>query len=89
MDHERALTDLSQIPEIDVITGDWMSEADMTVNGAKRAEPKAKLGDIEELGAVREGFQTNFLSKVEPALFIWKGTKQSRSAMLVGATRMD
>ncbi|KAL4861920.1 hypothetical protein BDV12DRAFT_203531 [Aspergillus spectabilis] len=68
VDRPRALFSLSQLPEIDAIVGDWMSEADMTHNGAKRAAFKAQLGGVKGLGATRDGFHANFLDKVKPAL---------------------
>ncbi|KAH0845944.1 hypothetical protein FOPE_11335 [Fonsecaea pedrosoi] len=68
VDRARALLDLSQIPEIDVITGDWMSEADMTVNGLKRWQLKKTLQNVNALGQSREGYHSNFLTKIEPAL---------------------
>ena len=67
VDRPRALLDLSKIPEIDVITGDWMSEADMTVNGLKRMQLKANSG-VQGLGQSREGYHANFIVKIEPAL---------------------
>ncbi|KAF5556059.1 duf1446 domain-containing protein [Fusarium napiforme] len=68
VDRARALKDLSKLPNIDVIVGDWMSEADMTVNGAKRAELKKHVERIEELGQVHAGYHGNFLDKLAPAL---------------------
>ncbi|KAJ6166728.1 hypothetical protein N7470_002175 [Penicillium chermesinum] len=40
----------SQIPKLDAIVGDWMSEADMTQNGAKRTPFKNKLQNVNRLG---------------------------------------
>jgi hypothetical protein len=68
VDRPRGLASLARLPEIDVITGDWMSEADMTVNGAKRTQLKKELGDAHMLGQAREGYHANFLDKLAPAL---------------------
>ncbi|KAK4934630.1 hypothetical protein LTR10_024161 [Elasticomyces elasticus] len=68
VDRARGLLDLAKLPEIDVITGDWMSEADMTVNGLKRSQLKKTVGSIRDLGSAREGYHSNFLGKIEPAL---------------------
>ncbi|KIX06717.1 uncharacterized protein Z518_04693 [Rhinocladiella mackenziei CBS 650.93] len=68
VDRSRALLDLSKLPEIDVITGDWMSEADMTVNGTRRSQLKKEIGSIEALGLSREAYHGNFLEKIQPAL---------------------
>lgn len=45
-----------------------MSEADMTVNGSRRAQLKQQVASLDELGKAREGFHANFLEKVKPAL---------------------
>ncbi|KAF9886964.1 hypothetical protein FE257_010705 [Aspergillus nanangensis] len=68
VDRARALESLSQLPELDAIVGDWMSEADMTRNGAQRSALKAQLGSVEKLGSVAAGYHANFLDKVKPAL---------------------
>ena len=44
-----------------------MSEADMTVNGWKRAQFKANRG-VPGLGQYREGYHANFIDKIQPAL---------------------
>ncbi|KAH6988313.1 hypothetical protein BKA56DRAFT_613028 [Ilyonectria sp. MPI-CAGE-AT-0026] len=68
VDRARALSDLAKLPELNVIVGDWMSEADMVINGAKRAELKQLNGNTEHLGQVREAYHANFVEKLRPAL---------------------
>ncbi|KAH4089108.1 hypothetical protein HBI18_200400 [Parastagonospora nodorum] len=77
-DKLRALQDLAQISYIDVIVGDWMSEANMTVRGIEWAEIKArKAAGRDETGVANAGqylsnaqdaFDPYFLTQLEPAL---------------------
>ncbi|OAG35214.1 hypothetical protein AYO21_10612 [Fonsecaea monophora] len=55
LDRFRGLTDLSKLPEIDVIVGDWMSEANMTMRGVEVAELKKKKAKLDgQVGTVSE-----------------------------------
>lgn len=68
MDRDRALRDLAKDSNIDVITGDWMSEGDMAINAPRVNELKQSIRDTSELGNIREGYHANFLTKIQPAL---------------------
>ena len=65
-----------------MITGDWMSEADMTVNGSLRSQLKKDLASINALGQSRQGYHSNFLIKVQPAL---KYLAQNRTKVVCNA----
>jgi hypothetical protein len=70
------LKDLAQNPDIDVIVGDWMSEANMTVRGAERRalQARSSKAPVESgsaalyLSKTRNGYDPYFLEQLEPAL---------------------
>ena len=75
LDRVRGLLDLAKLPQIDVIVGDWMSEANMTVRGAQRREilkasagkPTAGNQDLY-LSTTKDAYDPYFLTQLEPAL---------------------
>ncbi|KAH6999054.1 hypothetical protein BKA56DRAFT_665572 [Ilyonectria sp. MPI-CAGE-AT-0026] len=84
-DRKRAMEDMAKNEDVDVITGDWMSECNMTLRGSdkrdKLAQRKMATGSTE----VAKGYEPYFLEEVDPAI-PWLAKKGTKLAVNAGAS---
>ena len=78
-DRKRAIHDMAKNEEVDVITGDWMSEANMTLRGSDKRE---KLGSGTLVGKAYEPY---FLEELDPAI-PWLAKRGVKIAVNAGAS---
>jgi hypothetical protein len=60
-DRKRAIHDLAKNEDVDFITGDWMSEANMTLRGSDKWGEKSQT-------ILNRGYEPYFLEQLEPAI---------------------
>ncbi|ERS99343.1 hypothetical protein HMPREF1624_04542 [Sporothrix schenckii ATCC 58251] len=82
-DRKRALHDLAKNEDPDVITGDWMSECNMTWRGADKQERLAG-GDTAKVSSTT-GFEPSFVQKLDPAI-PWLARRGIKVAVNAGAS---
>ncbi|KAH8738311.1 hypothetical protein BGZ61DRAFT_544692 [Ilyonectria robusta] len=84
-DRKRAMEDMAKNEDVDVITGDWMSECNMTLRGSDKrdrlAQRKMATGSTE----VAKGYEPYFLEEVDPAI-PWLAKKGTKLAVNAGAS---
>ena len=78
-DRKRAIHDMAKNEDVDVITGDWMSEANMTLRGSDKRE---KLGSGTLVGKAYEPY---FLEELDPAI-PWLAKRRIKIAVNAGAS---
>lgn len=78
-DRKRAIHDMAKNEDVDVITGDWMSEANMTLRGSDKRE---KLGSGTLVGKAYEPY---FLEELDPAI-PWLAKRGVKIAVNAGAS---
>lgn len=78
-DRKRAIHDMAKNEDIDVITGDWMSEANMTLRGSDK---RNKLGSGTLVGKAYEPY---FLEELDPAI-PWLAKRGVKIAVNAGAS---
>lgn len=74
-DRKRALHDMAKNEDVDVITGDWMSECNMTVRGYDKV--------ARTVDAI--GYEQSFVEKLDPAI-PWLAKKGTKVAVNAGAS---
>jgi hypothetical protein len=82
-DRKRALHDIAQNEEVDVITGDWMSECNMTVRGQGKRDHLAEKEST--LDSTYVGYEESFVEKVDAAI-PWLAKKGIKLAVNAGAS---
>lgn len=71
--------DIAKFEDVDVITGDWMSECNMTLRGSdKRDKLTDKSMDVK-------GYEPSFVEKLDPAI-PWLAKKGTKVAVNAGAS---
>lgn len=85
-DRKRAIEDMAKNEELDVITGDWMSEANMTLRGSDKRDKLAHATTMSTGSAlVAKGYEPYFLEEVDPAI-PWLAKKGTKLAVNAGAS---
>ncbi|CAK7230594.1 hypothetical protein SCUCBS95973_007628 [Sporothrix curviconia] len=82
-DRKRALHDLAKNEDLDVITGDWMSECNMTWRGSDKRGRLAGKGAAEL--ASTTGYEPSFVQKLDPAI-PWLAKRGIKVAVNAGAS---
>ncbi|KAL1899815.1 hypothetical protein Sste5346_002681 [Sporothrix stenoceras] len=82
-DRKRALHDLAKNEDLDVITGDWMSECNMTWRGADKQE-RLTGGDAAKVSSTT-GYEPSFVQKLDPAI-PWLAKRGIKVAVNAGAS---
>lgn len=70
---------------VDVITGDWMSEANMTLRGSDKRDKLAQREMSTGSALVAKGYEPYFLEEVDPAI-PWLAKKGTKLAVNAGAS---
>lgn len=70
---------------VDVITGDWMSEANMTLRGSDKRDRLANREMSTGSALVAKGYEPYFLEEVDPAI-PWLAEKGTKLAVNAGAS---
>lgn len=78
-DRKRAIHDMAKNEDVDVITGDWMSEANMTLRGSDKREKMAS-GTL-----VGKAYEPYFLEELDPAI-PWLAKRGVKIAVNAGAS---
>ncbi|OAA54611.1 hypothetical protein SPI_08857 [Niveomyces insectorum RCEF 264] len=81
-DRKRALHDIAKFEDVDVITGDWMSECNMTWRGSGNRD---RLAQKNASAATTIGYEPSFLDKLDPAI-PWLAKKGTKVAVNAGAS---
>ncbi|KAF4466717.1 duf1446 domain-containing protein [Fusarium albosuccineum] len=84
-DRKRAIEDMAKNEDIDVITGDWMSEANMTLRGSDKRDRLANRAMTTGSALVAKGYEPYFLEEVDPAI-PWLAKKGTKLAVNAGAS---
>ncbi|KAK9794125.1 putative DUF1446-domain-containing protein [Seiridium cardinale] len=79
-DRKRALHDMAKNDDIDVITGDWMSECNMTLRGSDKRDRIAQNNMSSGSTVVAKGYEPYFLEEMDPAI-PWLAKKGVKVAM--------
>ncbi len=82
-DRKRALHDLAKNEDVDVITGDWMSECNMTWRGSDKRERLAAAAG--SAAASTTGYEPSFVLKLDPAI-PWLAKRGIKVAVNAGAS---
>ncbi|KAF2022345.1 DUF1446-domain-containing protein [Aaosphaeria arxii CBS 175.79] len=81
-DRKRAIADMAKNePHVDVITGDWMSECNMTLRGADKRDKLAN----KQLSAVGAAYEPYFLEEIDPAI-PWLAKNNTKVCVNAGAS---
>ncbi|KAL1611824.1 hypothetical protein SLS60_000044 [Paraconiothyrium brasiliense] len=84
-DRKRAIEDMAKNePHVDVITGDWMSECNMTLRGSDKRDKLAK----KQLSAVGAAYEPYFLEEVDPAI-PWLAKNKTKICVNAGASDVE
>ena len=78
-DRKRAIHDMAKNEDLDVITGDWMSEANMTLRGSDKRD-KMSSGTL-----VGKAYEPYFLEELDPAI-PWLAKRGVKVAVNAGAS---
>jgi hypothetical protein len=78
-DRKRAIHDMAKNEDVDVITGDWMSEANMTLRGSDKRD-KMSSGTL-----VGKAYEPYFLEELDPAI-PWLAKRGVKVAINAGAS---
>jgi hypothetical protein len=78
-DRKRAIHDMAKNEDVDVITGDWMSEANMTLRGSDKRD-KMSSGTL-----VGKAYEPYFLEELDPAI-PWLAKRGVKVAVNAGAS---
>ncbi|KAH6898121.1 hypothetical protein B0T10DRAFT_577622 [Thelonectria olida] len=84
-DRKRAIKDMAKNEDVDVITGDWMSEANMTLRGSDKRDHLANRKMTTGSNLVAKGYEPYFLEELEPAI-PWLAKKGTKIAVNAGAS---
>src|ERR1700749_412815 len=66
-DRKRAIHDMAKNEQVDVITGDWMSECNMTLRGSDKRDRIANAA-MKSGSTVAKGYEPYFLDELDPAI---------------------
>ncbi|KXJ90404.1 hypothetical protein Micbo1qcDRAFT_226332 [Microdochium bolleyi] len=67
-DRKRAMADMAANEDVDVITGDWMSECNMTLRGSDKRDRLAQTKMSTGSTLVAKGYEPYFLEEIDPAI---------------------
>ncbi|KAM0327096.1 hypothetical protein ACHAQA_006223 [Verticillium albo-atrum] len=67
-DRKRAIHDMAKNEDVDVITGDWMSECNMTLRGSDKRDRLAQKKMSSGSTVVAKGYEPYFLDELDPAI---------------------
>ncbi|OAA66787.1 hypothetical protein SPI_01363 [Niveomyces insectorum RCEF 264] len=84
-DRKRAIHDMAKYEDVDVITGDWMSECNMTLRGSDKRDRLAQKAMTSGSTEVAKGYEPYFLEEVDPAI-PWLAKKGVKIAVNAGAS---
>lgn len=84
-DRKRAIEDMAKNEDVDAITGDWMSECNMTLRGSDKRDKLAKREMATGSALMAEGYEPYFLEEVAPAI-PWLAKKGTKLAVNAGAS---
>lgn len=84
-DRKRAIEDMAKNEDVDVITGDWMSECNMTLRGSDKRDKLANREMATGSALVAKGYEPYFLEEVAPAI-PWLAKKGTKLAVNAGAS---
>lgn len=84
-DRKRAMEDMAKNEDVDVITGDWMSECNMTLRGSDKRDRLANREMATGSSVVAKGYEPYFLEEVDPAI-PWLARKGTKLAVNAGAS---
>lgn len=70
---------------VDVITGDWMSECNMTLRGSDKRDRLAQKQMTSGSTVVAKGYEPYFLDELDPAI-PWLAKKGTKVAVNAGAS---
>lgn len=71
--------------DVDVITGDWMSEANMTLRGSDKRDRLANKQMSSGSSVVAKGYEPYFLDELDPAI-PWLAKRGVKMAVNAGAS---
>lgn len=77
--------DMAKNEDIDVITGDWMSECNMTLRGSDKRDRIAQTKMSSGSTVVAKGYEPYFLEEIDPAI-PWLAKKGVKVAVNAGAS---
>ena len=66
-DRKRAIHDIAKNEDVDIITGDWMSECNMTLRGSDKRDRIANKA-MNSGSSVAKGYEPYFLEELDPAI---------------------
>ncbi|KAI1618844.1 hypothetical protein EDD36DRAFT_471167 [Exophiala viscosa] len=66
-DRKRAIHDMAKNEDVDIITGDWMSECNMTLRGSDKRDRMAQKA-MNSGSSVARGYEPYFLEELDPAI---------------------
>ncbi|CAK7243459.1 MAG: hypothetical protein STHCBS139747_004984 [Sporothrix thermara] len=84
-DRKRAIHDMAKFEDVDVITGDWMSECNMTLRGSDKRDRLAQKAMTSGSTEVAKGYEPYFLEELDPAI-PWLAQKGTKVAVNAGAS---
>jgi hypothetical protein len=84
-DRKRAIHDMAKNEDIDVITGDWMSECNMTLRGSDKRDRLAQKAMSSGSTVVAKGYEPYFLDELDPAI-PWLAKRGVKVAVNAGAS---
>lgn len=85
-DRKRGIHDMAKNePQVDVITGDWMSECNMTLRGSDKRDKMAQKTMSSGSTIVAKGYEPYFLEELDPAI-PWLAKNNTKIAVNAGAS---
>ncbi|ROT38011.1 DUF1446-domain-containing protein [Sodiomyces alkalinus F11] len=84
-DRKRAIHDMAKNEDVDVITGDWMSECNMTLRGSDKRDNLAQKAMTSGSTVVAKGYEPYFLDELDPAI-PWLAKRGVKVAVNAGAS---
>ncbi|KAL2752011.1 hypothetical protein ACRALDRAFT_1052947 [Sodiomyces alcalophilus JCM 7366] len=84
-DRKRGIHDVAKNEDVDVITGDWMSECNMTLRGSDKRDRLAQKDMSSGSTVVAKGYEPYFLEELDPAI-PWLAKRGVKIAVNAGAS---
>lgn len=84
-DRKHAIHDMAKNEDVDVITGDWMSECNMTLRGSDKRDRLAQKKMTSGSTVVAKGYEPYFLDDLDPPI-PWLAKKGTKVAVNAGAS---
>jgi hypothetical protein len=84
-DRKRAIHDMAKNEDVDVITGDWMSECNMTLRGSDKRDRLTQQKMSSGSTVVAKGYEPYFLEELDPAI-PWLAKRGVKVAVNAGAS---